>query len=54
MLTARLAAIHRLRGADALYVAMAHHLQIPLVSWDQEQANGVAGLVTACLPTTEE
>jgi predicted nucleic acid-binding protein len=27
----------RLRGADALYIAAAHHLGVPLVTWDREQ-----------------
>lgn len=36
-LGAQLAAELRLRGADALYVALARRLNIPLVTWDQEQ-----------------
>jgi predicted nucleic acid-binding protein len=35
---ARLAADLRLRGADAIYVALARHLQLTLVTWDDEQA----------------
>jgi predicted nucleic acid-binding protein len=54
MLAAQLAASQRLRGADALYVAVAHHLEIPLVSWDQEQTGRVAGLITAYTPASEE
>jgi predicted nucleic acid-binding protein len=34
---AELAGNHRLRGADAVYVALARHLAIPLVTWDMEQ-----------------
>lgn len=32
-----LAAALGLRGADAVYVALADQLQVPLVTWDQEQ-----------------
>ncbi len=28
---------YRLGGADAVYVALAHHLDVPLVTWDAEQ-----------------
>ncbi len=39
---ARLAGELRLRGADAVYVAVAHQLGIPLITWDHEQlAKGV-------------
>lgn len=31
------AAEGRLRGADALYVALAHRLSLPLVTWDRQQ-----------------
>ncbi len=34
---ARLAAELRLRGADAVYLAVSYRLGIPLVTWDQEQ-----------------
>ena len=33
---ARVAANLRLRGADAVYVVVAHSMGIPLVTWDQE------------------
>lgn len=36
-LSAELAANVRLRGADALYVALASRLNIPLVTWDRQQ-----------------
>ena len=36
-LGARMAAEARLRGADAIYVALANRLAIPLVTWDVEQ-----------------
>ncbi len=50
MLAADLAAVQRLRGADAMYVAVARRLNIPLVSWDQEQVTRAAGVVTAYMP----
>jgi predicted nucleic acid-binding protein len=33
---AELAASAGLRGADAVYAALAQHLSIPLVTWDEE------------------
>lgn len=36
-IAAQMAADHRLRGADAVYVALAEQLGIPLVTWDAEQ-----------------
>mgnify|MGYP005726846879 CR=1 FL=1 len=50
LLAAELATARRLRGADALYVAVAHHLKIPLASWDQEQISRASNLVTAYTP----
>lgn len=52
MLAARLAAQQFLRGADAMYVALAYRLQIPLVSWDQEQLDRASELVTTYVPST--
>ena len=46
--TARLAADLSLRGADAVYVAVAHHLSIPLLTWDAEQ-HARAGKIIACM-----
>jgi predicted nucleic acid-binding protein len=51
--TSRIAANHRLRGADACYVAVAARLNIPLVSWDQEHIDHTAGLIAAYTPVTE-
>lgn len=34
---AELAILCRLRGADAVYVALAEEFRVPLVSWDREQ-----------------
>jgi predicted nucleic acid-binding protein len=43
---ARLAAELRLRGADAVYVAVAHRLNLSLVTWDEEQRlRGAAKIV---------
>lgn len=53
MLAAHLAAGQRLRGADALYVAVAYHLKIPLISWDREQIDRVRDLITAYTPAQE-
>ncbi|MEM7111648.1 MAG: type II toxin-antitoxin system VapC family toxin [Chloroflexota bacterium] len=48
----RIAANHRLRGADAVYVAVASHLNIPLVSWDKEHLTRAAALITTHTPTS--
>jgi predicted nucleic acid-binding protein len=48
----RLAAIYRLRGADAFYVAVADQLQRPLVSWDREHLTRVTDLITVYTPAT--
>lgn len=50
MLAAKLASSQRLRGADALYVAVAYHLKISLISWDQEQIRRASSLITAYTP----
>lgn len=46
-LSTELAADRRLRGADAFYVALAHGLGLPLVTWDGEllSQNGHAIIV---------
>ena len=49
-LAADLAVDQQLRGADAMYVAVAHRLRIPLVSWDQEQVTRASGVVMAYMP----
>ena len=48
--SARLAADLRLRGADALYVALAQRLGVPLITWDQEQLQRGVAAVTALTP----
>lgn len=49
-LAAQTASTYRLRGADAVYLAVAQRLQIPLVSWDREQLERAAALVTTYRP----
>lgn len=49
---AQLAITLRLRGADAIYVALAQQLNIPLVTWDNEQLNRAAGIVQTFTPAT--
>lgn len=44
------AAEFRLRGADAVYVALARHLGLPLVTWDREQRLRAGQAVTTMLP----
>ena len=45
-----LAARLGLRGADALYVAAAQRLNLPLLTWDAEQLTRPAGLIHAFHP----
>jgi predicted nucleic acid-binding protein len=40
----------RLKGPDALYVAVAKQLGIPLVTFDQEQLTRPAGVITTISP----
>jgi predicted nucleic acid-binding protein len=49
-LAAQIASERRLRGADAVYVAVAKQLDLPLITWDRELLNRVAGLVIARTP----
>ncbi len=49
-LAARLAGQHRLRGADAPYVALAQQLGFSLVTWDQEQAERGSAATTVFTP----
>jgi predicted nucleic acid-binding protein len=49
-MAAQIASTYRLRGADAVYLAVAQRLQIPLVSWDREQLNRATGLVSTYQP----
>jgi predicted nucleic acid-binding protein len=45
-----IAAEQRIRGADALYVALAEHLGDELVTWDEQQRLRGAAVVTTRLP----
>jgi predicted nucleic acid-binding protein len=47
---AQLAADLGLRGADAIYVALAQRLSVPLITWDQEQRDRTLGRVVALTP----
>ncbi len=40
----------RLRGSDAIFVALAHQLSIPLVSWDREQFQRASPLIETYTP----
>ena len=45
-----IAASQRMRGADAVYVALARELEAQLISWDVEQVERSQPLVHACNP----
>ncbi len=47
---ARIAAQFRLKGADAVYVALARDLGLPLVTWDDEQKMRASAVVTVRTP----
>ncbi|MBM4430770.1 MAG: type II toxin-antitoxin system VapC family toxin [Chloroflexi bacterium] len=49
-LASELAAKCSLRGADAVYVALAKQLDCPLVTLDADQRNRAAGIVATCSP----
>ncbi|MGH2497049.1 MAG: type II toxin-antitoxin system VapC family toxin [Ktedonobacteraceae bacterium] len=40
----------QLRAGDAIYVALAHQLNIPLISWDKEQIQKASSLITTYTP----
>src|SRR5215213_2832532 len=42
---AEAAATMRLRGADAVYVALAQSFNVPLITWDAEQHQRTAGRI---------
>ena len=48
---ADVAARMRLRWVDALYVALAQRLGIPLVTWDREQLERAREVVTTLIPS---
>jgi predicted nucleic acid-binding protein len=47
---AQLAGSAGLRGADAVYAALAQHLEIPLVTWDQEIGRRLGAGLTVLTP----
>ena len=47
-----LAANLRIRGADAIYVALAQSLSIPLITWDAEQQQRTVGHITTYTPSS--
>ncbi len=49
---ARLAGDLGLRGADAIYVATAQQLKIPLLTWDEEQRTRAGRLIAVRTPET--
>jgi predicted nucleic acid-binding protein len=51
-LSVNVAANLQLRAADAIYVAVAQRLDIPLVSWDKEQLRKASSLLTTYTPET--
>lgn len=40
----------QLRAGDAIYVALAHQMNIPMVSWDKEQLQRAGRLITTYTP----
>jgi predicted nucleic acid-binding protein len=52
LVAAELAANYHLRGADAVYAALAYSLNVPLVTWDQEQMMRVRNVVKTGAPGT--
>lgn len=48
---ARIAADYRLRGADAVYIAVALALGFPLYTWDEEQLTRAAALIPTFRPS---
>lgn len=51
---AEIAADLGLHGADAVYVALARHLNLPLVTWDDEQRQRAAHTVAAFSADTHD
>lgn len=47
-----MAADLRLRGADAIYIALAHELALPLVTWDAEQLSRGTRFAATFTPLT--
>lgn len=45
-----IAANLRLRGADSIYVAIAKQLNLPLLTWDNEQLTRAVSIIAAFHP----
>lgn len=45
-----IAVTYRLRGADAMYVALAWQLNVPLVTFDREQLSRPVGIISTIKP----
>jgi predicted nucleic acid-binding protein len=50
LIAAQLAGDLGLRGADAAYVAVAHHLGIPLLTWDEDQTEKAGKAIQVLFP----
>ncbi len=42
----------QLRAGDAIYVALARQLSLPLISWDKEQLQKASTIITTYTPST--
>ncbi|MGE0544556.1 MAG: type II toxin-antitoxin system VapC family toxin [Dehalococcoidia bacterium] len=51
---AELAADLGLRGADAVYVALARELSLPLLTWDEDQRRRAGRVIAADTPETRD
>ena len=51
-LAAKIASEHKLRGADAIYVATAQRLDVALISWDHEQLARASSIITTTTPAS--
>ena len=51
---ATLAGQLRVRGADAVYLAVAAALRLPLVTWDAEQRERAGGFIEVLVPEDTE
>jgi predicted nucleic acid-binding protein len=47
-----IAADLQLRAAGAIYVAVAHQMNIPLISWDKEQLSRASSLIKTYTPNS--
>jgi predicted nucleic acid-binding protein len=52
--SAELAADLGLRGADAIYAALARQLGLPLITWDEDQRQRASAMIDAFSPETRD